>query len=323
MLVVATALTLLVALAALAWDLSEPWRTAPPVAGQIAVPVGGGVNLVDPTTGRSRELVSGGASSSVTAVAWSPDRSTLAYTLFHRRAEDRVSSAELFTVPAAGGSPTLVVPREQPGSIVDAPAWSPDGRSLYFAFQGVENGKPAARVERLDLGDGSRRPLYQDAAYPTASADGRSLAFVYDDGNGQALRIGSPEGGDAREIVAAGTFRSLMGPRFSPDGAWIAFAAIGPGPSGAVRPRPTGLAAIFSVPLAEAHGDPWDIWKIRPDGSDLQRATTLQEDEPLLAWSPDGAWLAVHGSGGLWVVDMSGAAEPRRLGDGSIGGIDW
>lgn len=56
-----------------------------------------GLVLHDTTSDRSRQLPSGEANASVTAVAWSPDRSTLAYTLFHRRPDDRVSSAELFT----------------------------------------------------------------------------------------------------------------------------------------------------------------------------------------------------------------------------------
>ena len=332
-LVLTTALAFVVSVALLSWDLSEPWRTATPSAGgEIAVPVAGGVSLIDSASGRARELVRGGANSSVTAVAWSPDHAILAYTLFHRRPEDRVSSAELFTMPASGGEPTLLVPRAQPGTVTDAPSWSADGRSIFYSFQGVENGKPVARIERVGIADGGQQPLYADAAFPTASSDGRSLAFVFDDGSGQSLRVGTVDGEAPREIVASTAFQALMGPRFSPDGAWIAFVAVGPGPAGVApspptrveRPRPTGVAAWFAVPVAEAHGDPWNIWKIRPDGSQLQRATPMQEDEPLLAWSRDGNWLAVHGSGGLWLVDLRNTAtEPRRLADGFIGGIDW
>lgn len=327
-----TCAALLVAVGLLGWDLSESWRTGPSSTnGMIALPVAGGINLIDPTTGRSRELVPSQANASVTAVAWSPDRSTLAYSLFHRRPEDRVSSAELFTIAAGGGTPTRVVERPQPGTVIDAPAWSADGRSLYYAFQGVENNKPVARVERVTLADGGRVPLYDNASFPAVSPDGRLLAFSYDDGSGQALRVGSVDGGDAREIVAASAFQGLMGPRFSPDGAWIAFVAVRRGPAtpggagrtGEDRPRPTGLAAIFAVPVAEAHGEPWGVWKARPDGTDLQRVGTLQEDEPLIAWSRDGSWIAVHGTGGLWLLDPRGTVEPRRLADGTIGGIDW
>jgi Tol biopolymer transport system component len=323
-LVAATVVALLVAVGLLSWDLSEPFRTtAPAAAGQIAIPATGGINLVDSATGRSRQLLPSSANASVTALAWSPDRATLAYTLFHRRPEDRVSSAELFTIPAGGGTPTLVVPRPQPGTVVDAPSWSPDGQSIYYAFQGVENAQPVARVERVSTADGSRQVVYSDAAFPSASPDGRMLAFVYDDGNGQGLRVGSPEGGDAREIVPPSAFRGLAGPRFSPDGAWIAFVAIGPGPSGQRETRPTGLAALFGVAVAEAHGEPWGIWKVRPDGRGLQPVNSMQADEPLITWSRDGAWIAVHETGGLWIVDARAVGEPRRIADGTIGGIDW
>lgn len=323
-LVLVTCAALLVAVGLLTWDLSESWRTGPASTnGQIALPVAGGISLVDPTTGSTLELVPSRANASVTAVAWSPDRSTLAYTLFHRPPEDRVSSAELFTIPAAGGSPTLVVPRVQPGTVVDAPAWSADGTSIFYAFQGVESGKPVARVERVTVADRTRTPLYDNAAFPSVSPDGRLLAYMFDDGSGQALHVGSVDGEAPRELVKASAFRGLMGPRFSPDGAWIAFVAVGQGPAGEIRSRPNWLAEIFSVPVAYAHGEPWGIWRIRPDGRELQRVGTLQEDEPLIAWSRDGSWIAVHGTGGLWLLDPRGAVEPRRLTDGTIGGIDW
>jgi Tol biopolymer transport system component len=339
-LVLVTCVAFVLAVGLLTWDLTDSWRSGPAsVDGQIALPVAGGINVVDTTTGKSRTLVPAEANSSVTAVAWSPDRATLAYTLFHRRQEDRVSSSELFTIPASGGSATLLVPRPQPGTVMDAPAWAPDGSGIFYSFQGVENNKPVARIERVPIGtDAAKVILYTDAAFPTVSPDGQQLAFIFDDGSGQALRIGSVAGGDTRELVNATTFRGVMSPRFSPDGAWIAFVGQGPGPSTGigeaapdstdldVRSRPTGLAALssfFSVPVAEAHGDPWGIWKIRPDGKDMQRVGSLQEDEPSIAWSKDGAWIAVHGTGGLWLLDTRGPTEPRRLTDGTIGGIDW
>jgi len=262
----------------------------------------------------------------VTAVAWSPDRSQLAYSLFHRRPGDRISSSELYVIPASGGSPTLVVPRDQPGAILDAPSWSRDGQSLFYTYQGTSGGRPVARVERASLSDGSRQALYVDGSFPVVAPDGASLAFIYDDGKGPRLRIGSIDGGDAREIVPMTGFTAMAGPRFSPDGSRIAFTAVGPGPGTGLIPPPSGripsLAGLF-VSVAEAHGQPWGIWSVRTDGTDLRTATSLQEDEPLVAWSADGAWLAVNGGGGLWVVDGRGAVEPRRLTDGAIGAIDW
>jgi Tol biopolymer transport system component len=320
-----TAAWLVIAVAALVSDLSADWRAAPaPVAGQIARPLGGGISLIDPATGKVTTLVSGESNAIATAVAWSPDRSKLAFSVFHKRPEDRISSAELFVAAATGGSPTLTVPRDQPGSIVDAPTWSPDGQSLFYTYQGIDSGKPVARVEKAAVADGGRQPLYADGSFPDVAPDGKTLAFVHDDGTGASLRLGTVDGGDAREIVPANAFTSIAGPRFSPDGTRIAFTALGrgPAPAGDIT-RPASLFAMLGPAVAEAHGDPWGTWSVGTDGSDLRTATSLLEDEPLLSWSPDGAWIAVNGGGGLWVVDSRGTGDPRRLADGSIGAIDW
>lgn len=346
-LIAATAVCFILALGLLGWELSEPWRNGPAaVSGQIARPFGGGVAVVDASTGAFRELVRGPASAVTTAVAWSPDRSKLAYTVFHKRPEDRISSAELFVVPAAGGTPAVLVPRDQPGSIVDAPVWSPDGQSIFFTYMGVVSGKPVARIDRVTVADGTRQPLYDGGSFPAPSSDGRNLAFIYDDGRAFSLRVGTVDGGDARQIVPSDTFVGMAGPRFSPDGSRIAFTAFNPRqvappaqpgqtvppaqpaqpPRGDAGGTPIGQSLVdfvLGVRVAEAHGDPWGIWTVRPDGGDLKLATPLTEDEPLVAWSPSGDSLAVHSAGGLWIVDMRGTTEPKRIADGAIGAIDW
>ncbi|MDP8922670.1 MAG: hypothetical protein M3O34_07310 [Chloroflexota bacterium] len=317
-------MSLALALAALGWDLSEDWRTAPAaVAGQIVVPFQGGISVVDPATGRTREVVQAGQSETITSVAWSPDYGRVAYGLFHRAAGDQVSSGEIFVAPAGGGTAELAVPRDRPGSVADLPRWSPDGQYLYFSYQGLEGRQPVARVERVRLADGTRTPLFDDAVTPDVSPDGQAVAFVHDDVNGQSLMVGPADGGQARELVSRDVFTALAGPRFSPDGTRIAFVAVGAGPGAADAGPMDRLASFFAVPVAYAHGEPWSVWTVRTDGTDRRRASSLQEDEPLVAWSPDGAWLAVYGTGGLWVVAVDGSTEPRRIAHGSFGAIDW
>jgi hypothetical protein len=83
------------------------------------------------------------------------------------------------------------------------------------------------------------------------------------------------------------------------------------------------MRAWLAVPVAEPHGEPWNVWTVRPDGTDLRRIGWLQEDEPLVTWSPDGRWLGVLGAGGLWLLDPNCVADPRRIADGGFGAIDW
>ncbi|MCC6792326.1 MAG: PD40 domain-containing protein [Thermomicrobiales bacterium] len=320
----ACGLALLAACLALGWDLSEPWRRARAVpTGRLILPMRGGLTVYDLVSGQERELVSNAQNANVTAASWSPDRSRLVYAYFHRPADDRVNSSELFTIPVGGGAPELLVGRDRPGTVLDTPVWAPDGRTVYFGYQGLDGRRPVVRVERASVPDGQREPLYEDASFPGVSPDGRQLAFVRDEAGGQGLWIGPSNGGEPRQVIRAGDFQALMGPRFSPDGSRLAFSTIGIGPRAGTESPLFGWLAWLSVPVAYAHGDPWDIWTVRTDGSDLRRLTVLQEDEPLVSWSPDGRWLAVLGTGGLWIVDAAGIREPVRLADGSFGAIDW
>jgi Tol biopolymer transport system component len=315
-------LALITALCALVWELAEPWRNAPPAPrGQIVLPARGGIGTADPATGQIREIFTPSPGATVTASAWSPDRQSIAFALFHRRPEDRVSSGEIFVFPANGGEARSVVERDVQGAILDTPSWTRDGQSLIYGYQGIHQGRPIVRIERVSVPTGERLPLYENASFPALGPDGRALAFVRDERSGQSLALGYVDGQGAQTIVAAETFVSIMGPRFSPDGERIAFTAVGPGPKPDLRQG--GLFSWLAVPVAEAHGEPWNVWSVRPDGSELRRVGWLQEDEPLVSWSPDGRWLAIYGTGGLWLVDPSGNRDPTRVADGGFGAIDW
>ncbi|HYU18529.1 MAG TPA: hypothetical protein VEQ11_07520 [Chloroflexota bacterium] len=321
----ACGLALVFAVGTLAWEMVEEIRQAQPGAsGRLLMPQRGGLVVFDFATRQSRELLPAAQNSTVTAATWSPDRARVAYAQFHRRPDDTVSSSELFVLPTAGGTPDLIVPRDRPGTLLDTPVWAPDGRMLYFAYQGLDGRRPVVRVERIGMpGGGTPQVLYEDASFPALSPDGRAVVFVKDDPAGQGLWVGASDGGDAREMLQAGLFKAIMGPRFAPDGSRVAFTAQGSGPQANAGSRATSLLEWFRVPVAEAHGEPWNIWTVRPDGTDPRRLSFLQEDEPLVAWSPDGRWLAVLGTGGLWLLDPSGVRDPQRIGEGSFGAIDW
>jgi Tol biopolymer transport system component len=68
---------------------------------------------------------------------------------------------------------------------------------------------------------------------------------------------------------------------------------------------------------------PWDLWEIRLDGSGLRRLTDLSEDDPSVAWSPDGRWLAFQGGSGVYVIDVASTALYQISEAVGFGGMDW
>ena len=118
----------------------------------------------------------------------------------------------------------------------------------------------------------------------------------------------------------------MHAPRFSPDGSLIAFVAVGgPGttPPPAASSAPGFPLAWPEPATAEAHGIPWDLWVITPDGSVLRRLTDLSEDSPVPAWSPDGKWIAFGAEFGLYLAQPQ-TGEVRRILDApALGGIAW
>jgi hypothetical protein len=85
---------------------------------------------------------------------------------------------------------------------------------------------------------------------------------------------------------------------------------------------PTGLTGLFAKGVMK-HGPPGDVWVMSLYGGAAHRLSFFDEDEPTLAWSPDGYWLAMMGGGGLYLLPRDLSQPPLRIGQGGFGGIDW
>jgi tricorn protease len=131
---------------------------------------------------------------------------------------------EIVTVPAAKGHPQNLT--ESPGVHEQAPAWSPDGRSIaYFSDAGGEYNlcvRPAT-----DKGNVKTYTLRGAGFYesPVWSPDSTKIAYV---DNSQALYWIDLPGGKVKKIAAEpqyGPSRALtLRPAWSPDSKWIVYA---------------------------------------------------------------------------------------------------
>jgi hypothetical protein len=156
------------------------------------------------------------------------------------------------------------------------PRYSSDGRYIYFTGGYYPDSLDTYRM----AADGSgprirvtpRRPGSTRYWKASPSPDGTLLAYS---NAGFSLRVVNLVTGVDRTLQ---TGSSAESPRFSPDGAWIAFADEYGGVMKLIRPDGTGLRTL--VPSAV------DYW-----GHD---------------WSPDGEWIVYRQSPpGLWIVRVS------------------
>jgi WD40-like Beta Propeller Repeat len=143
-----------------------------------------------------------------------------------------------------------------------------------------------------------------------------------------------PTGGTAVRSVGASVFDKLFAVRFAPDGRRLVFAAVGQPQDPASRSlgglRPLGLLGLVRPSLAHANGDLWELWTVDVDGRNLRAITSLGEDLPVAAWSPDGRHVAFLGGGsarsaevGLTVMGADGSRALRLTAQPGHRGLDW
>ncbi|HEY3111376.1 MAG TPA: hypothetical protein VGL23_21650, partial [Chloroflexota bacterium] len=274
--------------------------------------------------------------------AWSPDGKTIAFAYAPPRATPRAGapiveqllSSDVMLVDADGQNLRPGALHDGPGQILETPAWSSDGRALYYSYyaptyKGEELVSEALEVRRREIGSAASATVVSGASNPTASRDGQWLAFVGEDSNeGQSLKLVPAAGGQAKTLVKADRFAALLSPRFSPDGQTIAFSAASiPTSPGAPQPKGSApldlLRQLVAPASAYAHGLPWEIWTIPTAGGEPKQLTQIQEDTPYAAWSADGGRLLVYGAGGLHRVDIKATQTQTLSSYGAHGGMDW
>ena len=132
---------------------------------------------VDPATGMAAadpvRVPLDGFSGSAMGARFSPDGGRLAF--YGRSRED--GRVTVYTVPAAGGTPTAVITFAN-GEPYSAPEWSADGASLFYSRN---DGSGPFQVWRVDIPTGATEQVTTGALgalQPSVSPDGRTLAVT-------------------------------------------------------------------------------------------------------------------------------------------------
>ena len=205
--------------------------------------------------------------------SWSPDGTRIAFT------SDADGNYEIYTMATDGTDVRQLTFTDPPVQHV-GPKYSPDGTLLLYATdEDVQD--PAIQQDLWVMpsvgGTGTRLTYGLDNRESRGwSPDGRRIVTqTVIDGVGQLVVLNA-DGSGGRQIThytadtprfePGGIFPVMRGavtPAWSPDGAWIAFAA-----------NPDGN---------------YDVYRIRPDGSGLTRVTRSSEPELSINWGPSRA----------------------------------
>jgi Tol biopolymer transport system component len=247
-------------------------------------------------------------------------------------------------VDVRDGSSRVVVSSTVAGTLFSSPAWSVKGQELVVTRTRVNTpGSEHSDLVRASLDGGSLHTVIEDGQNASLSPDGKKMVFLRVDAQSLAasLWIAQPDGSGAIELLDKSVFAGLQGARFSPDSQTIVFAASGAPrvPLPGVQSRLEGDSVIAAstrsdnclwralfacwAQIAHAHGLPWNLWLVKPDGTSFERLTEAALDSPYPAWSPDGKFIAFMDLTGIYVVDRQQRTAYRvstRIGHGSL---DW
>ena len=203
---------------------------------------------------------------------YTPDGSRIAYSRqdANRRASNKVLVGLRLVKADGQDDRPLLEDFEKDVQIQEHAVFSRDGKRLYVSGGGNDTGNSAKDVFRADLDNafqasGLRKVVAGTAVQlgeePALAPDEKRIAFVTIN---EQLWVADADGRNKISVVqVSGSY--CHQPDWSPDGEWIAFAT-------------------------DRDGN-IEIYKVRPDGTELTRLTDAPGIDCRPRWSPDGEWI--------------------------------
>ena len=259
---------------------------------------------------------------------WSPDGEFIVARK-HFTSSRSLGAGEMWMYHRSGGGGVQLTERRTQQKDTGEPAFSPDGRYLYFSDDSTPGGTfdyskdPNTQlyvIRRLDRETGEVKPFITGpggSIRPTPSHDGKSLAFIRRDPYKSVLYVMDLETGretpifdgldrDMQETWAVhGVYPTIS---WTPDNKEIVFWA-----GGQIRKIDVASKAVSDIPFRVQ-----DTRRVQDAVRFPVEVAPAQFDVKMVRWaqtSPDGSKVVFEALGNLWIRDLRDgvASQPRRL----------